>query len=203
MKKVTTLLVALFVATLFVGKANNATAQDNVVKINPAGAIIGNLSLAYERVLNDKSTVQLGLSYLSKTYKTDFGFGLGSYETKYSGFGITPEYRYYLTNDSKDVPRGFYAGAFARYFTFKAETIWDDATITGSEVTYTTVGGGISLGHQWLFGDVFALDLGIGPWFRSVSSDVDSDGDDDTEPDFSFANDGVGFRFVFALGVAF
>lgn len=116
-------------------------------------------------------------------------------ETKFSGFGITPEYRFYLS-ESKDVLNGFYVAPFLRYQNFKLED-----EFTNDEATLTTFGGGVLAGHQWIFKERFSLDTFIGPSYLGGSVDVEGDAEED---DFSTgALNGFGVRVGVTFGIAF
>ena len=73
-----------------------ATAQSNVFKINIISPVVRTASVFYERALNDQSSLQLGFFYS----------GYSGNDTKFRGFGITPEYRFYLSETP--APAGFF-----------------------------------------------------------------------------------------------
>src|SRR3954465_13279130 len=102
MKKIYTLIICLCVL-------NNIKAQQNIVKLNVAGLLLTNVSLQYERSLNEKSSVALGLSFLPErslpgtiSKKDDSGH---AQDFKLGGFALTPEYRYYFKGNG---PKGLY-----------------------------------------------------------------------------------------------
>jgi hypothetical protein len=201
----------LFAATSF--------AQKNVVKTNFFGLFAGSYTLAYERVLNDKMSVQLSVGY--RTYKfASADFGSYSVKDSYSGPTIVGEFRYYVTNASKDVPRGFYVAPFARYATYTEKVVASSSTYSGNSYNYTTkwtnssIAGGVVLGYQWLIADVVSIDLFAGPQYKTRSvGNVTTTYQDGTTytydgSTYTFANtkgltSGVGLRAGVGVGVAF
>ena len=154
----------------------------NVIKINILSPIVKTFNVQYERALTTSSSLQLGFFYS--------GFSTG--DTKFSGFGITPEYRFYLSNS--DAPAGVYIAPFVRYQSFKVE---DD--VTASKADFTVFGGGVILGKQWIFKEKIVLDIFLGPTYSSGNVDVTS-GTDTFETD---AFDGFGLRTGISFGFKF
>ena len=169
------ILVAIFSSTA-------VFAQQNVVKINILSPIVKTINVSFEHALSETGSLQLGLFYTG--YSVD--------ETKFSGFGITPEYRFYLS--SSPAPDGFYVAPFARYQSFK---LTDD--FTDSEGKFSAFGGGLVIGRQWIFKERISLDLFLGPQFISGNVDV-TDGEDSFNVDVF---DGFGLRTGITFGVAF
>jgi len=200
-------IVCIIAVALFTLTGTQAIAQENVIKINPFKAIIGGLGFQYERVLSDKTSAQVEFSFFKKTFGASVSIGSSSVgsETVYSGIGFGGEYRYYITNASRDVPSGAYVGPYISYDTFK-QTVKNSVNAGGTgddldvETSIGSFGVGGQIGWQWLIGDVFAIDLNLGVGFRSVSDNSD---DSDSDINFSLANNGIGLKSSFALGYAF
>lgn len=184
MKKITVLVFAI--VCLMAGRQSHA--QENVVKFNIFSPIVKTFNVAYERVLNENSTAQLGLAIT--------GIKIG--DTKFSGLQVTPEYRYYLTGDS--APDGTYIAPFVRYsnFTLKVE----GGGITTDEADFTSFGGGAVIGRQWLLGDsdLISFDIFLGPTFSSGNIKVKSGNSASFE---TGGFEGFGLRFGVTLGLAF
>ncbi len=184
----------LLVVAFAIAFINTSKAQENVIKLNPLGLIFGSLSVGYERVLNDNHSAQVNINFIT--------FKVG--DNKFSGFGITPEYRFHFGNHEN--PKGFYAGPFIGFNTFKwtyedsyfdnnFNLITEDADVS---VTSFSIGG--IIGHQWIFGEAFALDLNLGAGYNMASFDTD---DDDADPNFGLAASGILPRLGLAIGYAF
>lgn len=146
MKKLILVFTISTVATLFSG---NAIAQ-NVVKINIFSPIVRTASVFYERAVDQNKSFQLGVFYT----------GFGSEGTKFSGYGITPEFRFYLS--TSDAPEGAYIAPYLRYQSF---SITDKET--DAKGKYASVGGGLLVGKQWLLKDKISLDAFVGPAFNA------------------------------------
>lgn len=160
--------------------ASGLFAQKGIVKVDPFGLLIGQINAGYEHVLNEKSGIELGLSYYN--YNVSFN---GAAEEGFSGIGGYAMYRIYFAK-ALDAPRGLYA----------APRIGFGATSSSvSDQTNTRLAFGGLVGHQWVWpkdGDAgFTLDLGIGIAYRTNNN-----------ADISF-NDGIGPSLRVAIGYAF
>lgn len=154
------LLAIVSIAFTFKGSAQE---YQNVVKINPLGALFGSANVAYERALNEGSSVVIAPS---------FGL-LKSAGFKYTSFGIGAEYRFYFSKE-KSAPMGFYAGPGAG-FNF-GEAKWDDSNNDNSNKTSFS-GFNVKgiIGYQWIWSSGFTLDLNGGIQyldFKFKDSDV-------------------------------
>jgi len=180
--------------------ASAAHAQSNAIKINIFSPLVRTVSIFGEHALNENSSAQLGFYY------TRFSVG----DTKFGGFGITPEYRYYL---SDEVMNGFYVAPFLRYqsLTMKLDdyrSYYYDVngnyvpTSSSPKATLSTIGGGLLIGYQRVFKKRITFDSFIGPSFNSGSIKVKSGGaNENVFETGSF--DGFGVRLGITLGVAF
>lgn len=171
-----------------------AQAQNNIVKVNVLSPVVSTGSFFYERTIADDKSLQLGLFYT--------GFGIG--DTKFSGFGITPEFRKYLSS-SKQAPEGFYLAPFLRYQSFNLKTEYNDWSSDGekntAEATFNTIGAGVLIGKQWIFADRFVLDTFFGPNYNAGNVKAK---DGSTEDQFETgAFGGFGIRTGIALGLKF
>jgi len=179
MRKIQTLAVVAFAVM-----ANVAIAQTNAIKINLLSPVARTLNLAYEKAISDNGSFQLGFFYS----------GAKVSDTKISGYGITPEYRFYLSQTP--APNGFYVAPFLRYQSFKAEDKTDNTT---NKATVSQFGGGVVVGRQWVFKERVTFDMFIGPKYQNTSIDVTSGSD--TFSGSLFSNFGI--RGGITLGIAF
>lgn len=180
-------LLALFSLLLLTFTANHhLKAQETrfILKTNPLGLAFGSFNAAYEQALTDKASFVVGGNvYFGKIF-----------DVKTTGFGAFGEYRYYITNEKKDVPEGFYVGPTG---TFGFVNIESEDEILGVPVeseSYSggTIGIGGVIGYQWIFDSQVVLDVGIGPQYTFALFDAG-------DLDYS------GFlpRLTLALGYAF
>jgi hypothetical protein len=186
----------IFMAVAFFAMAAGAAqAQSNVVKVNVLSPVVSTASVFYERTIAEDKSLQLGLFYT--------GFSVG--DTKFKGFGITPEFRKYLSS-SKEAPAGFYLAPFLRYqsFNLKMEESdeWSqDGETTTSEATYNTFGGGLLIGGQWVFADRFVLDTFFGPSYNAGNIKAKDGANEESFETGAFG--GFGIRTGVALGIKF
>jgi Protein of unknown function (DUF3575). len=191
MKKV--LFVAL---TVVMFSVSSVLAQDNpknVFKINLGSLAVSTFNFQFEHAVAEKQSLQLGFFYT--------GFKVS--DTKFSGLGITPEYRFYMSQ--KGAPKGFFMAPFLRYQNFKLTNSTTDFT-TGETIDekakLSTFGGGAILGFQGLIGNVVSIEVFAGPSYNAGSVKVETEGG--SSSDFSLGSfSGFGVRAGFTVGVAF
>ncbi len=186
MKKTLFFALALFAITSFQTTVFAQSEVKNIFKVNLLSPIVRTGSFFYERVITEKSTAQLGFFYT----------GWSSSGTKIRGFGITPEYRFYVSN-SKQAPQGFFVAPFLRYQNLELTT---DAA--AEKATLTAFGGGLVIGGQWIFSERISLDVFGGPSLNSRRFKATTNGT--TEEDFTLTGFGsFGLRFGVTVGIAF
>ena len=172
-------IFTLLVGLAFFSATSGVQAQSNVVKLNLFSPIVKTVSVFYENAFSENKSAQLGFFYTGTS----------------TGFGITPEIRFYLSETV--APEGFYAAPFIRYQNF-------DLTeeITDSKATLSNFGGGLLIGKQWLFKERIVLDAFIGPSYVSGSIKVENSG---TDEDIFVTGvlDGFGVRAGLSFGIAF
>lgn len=157
---------------------SSAVQKSNVVKIGIVSLIGLDPHIAFERVLTDKTSVNVTVAFIG--FKDDIPFTDIEGEevntdvaTKISIFTVTPEYRIYLSK--RDIPRGFYVGPYLRYARYNMDFSTSVATTNDNGEPETvsvlvdggmnTLGLGAQLGVQWVIADVVTIDwsfFGIG-----------------------------------------
>ena len=174
-------LVLIFLC-LILNNAWSQNEQKNIIKINPLSFFLATGSAFFEHKIDDKHSWQLGLAYV----------GFTSLSIKYSGFNITPEYRIYF---HKDALSGMYVGPFLRYQNYN---LTNDMQATAK---YTSFGGGVLLGRQWVYRKGFVLDAFVGPIYNGGQLSNVSDAAIFSKPGFGI--DGLGINGGLALGFGF
>ncbi|MGZ5191263.1 MAG: DUF3575 domain-containing protein, partial [Flavisolibacter sp.] len=158
--------------------------NSNAIKLNPLSLAFLTGNVQYERAVGANTSAQLGVFYS----------GLSFSGIKYSGLGITPEFRIYF-GGSKQALNGVYAAPFVRYQSFKIED-----KETGDKTSFTTMGGGATIGWQKMWNSGFVLDIFAGPSYSSAKFKNDSDDDTfDVQGGFT----GFGVRTGIAIGFGF
>ena len=189
MKKIALTIIALCMLGSF---ASQAQVKKNIVKTSLSAPLFRTYVLAYERTLNADMAVQLGFYYLD--WKTS-GTGL-------DGFAITPEFRYYLS-ENREIPNGAFIAPFLRYHNYKGESA--DLEPTDPEYAKASVsilGGGLVVGVQRVFKDVISLSAFIGPSYSTANISYE-DNDESVNLDFGAFDGGFGVRAGINIGVAF
>jgi hypothetical protein len=185
MKKISLLLVCFMFTTLMFAQSE----KKNIVKTNIISPLFRTFHLNYERAFTEKVSGQLGLMYFA---------GLDRNDTKFNGFAVTPEVRLYPKGTALE---GFFLGLSPRYQSFKLETTTESFDDNGNPVkntnkaTLRSMGAGLVVGGQWIFGDIVSLELYGGPSFNSSKIKVESGSEDD------FNTTGVGSRFGLRFGL--
>jgi len=183
----------LLAAALLAGSASAASAQNTVVKANIFSPLVKTGSFFVEHAVGKHHSIQLGGLF------TKWSAG----DTNLSGFALTPEYRLYLS-DSKPALQGFYVGPFLRYQNL---TLSQDYVSTGgggkAEATLSTYGGGVVVGHQWLFKQRFSLDTFLGPSYNGGSIKINESSTDTNVSFDAGVFNGFGIRSGVTFGIAF
>ena len=201
-------LALLFSALMLASLCKAQTEKKNIIKVNFLSPIASTLSLFYERKVSKSLSLQLGLAYTgaSVTGTSSITFNSNTItetsKTSINGFYVTPELRYYLSD--KDAPQGFFIAPYLRYQNFGLSTKYTgtQSGIPESKATFSSFGGGVLIGGQWIFKDRISLDVWGGPSYNNANFKVTA-GDKD---DFILGNLGIsnfGLRFGATVGVAF
>ncbi len=186
MKKV---LLTLIAVSIIGSGVIQAQEKQNLLKTSLTSVFFKTYVLAYERVLNQDMSVQLGGFYM--------GWSVG--DAKLDGFAITPEYRYYLS-ESKNAPSGGFIAPFIRYqnYSFKSQDL-EPTDPSYGEGSLSAIGGGLLIGYQRLFKETISLSAFIGPSYNSSNISYESNED---AFDFDLFN-GFGARAGVNVGIAF
>jgi hypothetical protein len=168
-----------------------ANAQDgtpaNVVKLNPLGFLFGAGSVAYERALNEKSSIVIAPQF--------GGFKFGG--IKYSSAGIGAQYRLYFSK-TNTAPEGFYAAPNVSYVGGKIKYDAVDEDGNKEKDKFSSFGIGALAGKQWIFNSGFVIDLNAGFSYQSFNYKNDED-----VTGINLKGSGVFPRLGFAVGYNF
>ncbi len=174
-------------------RISESSGYNNLIKINPLSLIAATGSFAYERVLNEQMSGQLGFLFTRYSGRITDGRTL-------SGFAITPEFRYYLTGAA---PQGFFVAPFLRY---RRTSLVGDVTVQGRTFEGTlqidNFGGGVLVGGQFVLGERISFEGFIGP---TVTGRNYNFSEETTERDYDVPNffSPVWFRTGITIGFLF
>ena len=182
----------------FNANAQKDEVRKNVINLNLTSLAIAHYGLSYERVVAERMSLRLGAQLAS------YSLSAGDNKFDMSGWGILPEFRYYVSK--KGAPRGYFVGAFVpvRSYTFKG-SVTDGAEKYEGQIKLMSFGVGFVTGPQWLLGNRVSLAIPFGFSFGSASWTSELKSTSGTvKSDISVPLLG-GFmpRFAVELGVAF
>ena len=156
MKKV---FVVLAFLTAIGGAKAQETGRSNAIKLNPLSLFLATGNVSYERAVGESKSLQLGVFYSSFTLS----------DLKYTGYGVTPEFRFYFAG-AREALNGVYVSPFVRYQSFSLAY-----KSTDDKASFTTIGGGATIGWQKMWDSGFVLDIFAGPSYSSANFKTDTD----------------------------
>lgn len=161
-----------FILMIIAGFSTSLLAQKNSVELGLGGLAVGSFNLRYERLITQKSSLQLTVSPLypkkfniEDNVYSDIDINEATFDNgKITGITVIPEYRFYL--GAGEGMRGFYVGPYLRYtnYGFKVNGTIENEPGSAS-LRLSSLGAGIQIGAQWLIGDHFTIDwhiIGLG-----------------------------------------
>jgi len=161
----------------------------NIVKVNTAALLLSNISLLYERKLNEHWTVLTGAGCRwGGSVPKAFGLGdviVTSKSAGITGFSFTPEIRYYFNFcECGGSPSGLYAGLYGRFTKYYGDlrfNVWNGSEYYEALVTSNLreFGGGLQLGYQFIFKQRWTVDfMFAGPRLSTYKIKADLESDD-------------------------
>ena len=184
----TLILAILLMPTTAHAQTDTLSSRKNSLKVNSLGMVLKNVSLLYERSLNEHWSVQAGAAYrwggnIPKT------FALGNIivdgkSKGIRGYSFTPEVRYYFNMcECGRAPTGLYAGLYGRITRLYGDVafnVWtgEEYVDVASAGNFREYGLGLQLGYQFTIKDRFLVDLMFaGPRMSTnkIRFSVDSD----------------------------
>ncbi|MGZ8506583.1 MAG: DUF3575 domain-containing protein [Bacteroidia bacterium] len=169
--------------------------QYTVIKLNPLSLIVAkNTSIFLERKLTNSLSVQLGANYFSVKKTGILNLDIGKYDCIFdiSGFGFTPEFRWYLLSSPHLVyaPKGIFIGSYLRYMNYNTITSYSnnylDEKINLKSHLYSF---GLTSGLQLIKNNI-GMEVFIGPNLNYIDRKIISSSTsvNETQLDFSDSN---------------
>jgi hypothetical protein len=154
------------IITILLGITMNAMAQKNVIKAGLPNIFYGEYQLGYERMINNRQSIQLKAGYFQPVSSFLIDEKLFQFTNEYriegvnGGFQTSLEYRFYMTGTEK--PSGFYVAPYARIA--QLSMLYTDKLTPNNldfnvDATATIMGLGAQLGYQWLIKDRVCIDF--------------------------------------------
>lgn len=169
------LIVGLFTAQNSLAQEQKMVTPDtgkNLIKLNIGSLVLKTFSVQYERGINKKISIGLGLRIMPKgslpfaTSSKSIDDQLASLEL--NNIAITPEIKFYF---GKGAFKGFYVAPFLRYANYNASIDYRFDSNNTIEVmplrgTLNTFTAGVLLGAQWRIANKIYFDWSIfGPQY--------------------------------------
>jgi hypothetical protein len=195
------------------GQVEKKEAPATVLKLNPLSLLVATGNVQIERRLGDRFSGQFGINFGRPKLKVYAPNLLKP--VQYTLFTLTPEIRYYISFQKRQVPRGPYLAAYLRFHRVgkQYEIIAYDPdqfqnVLVEAHVRTTAFGGGFLLGYQFFFKDHFGLDLFIGPKYGHANSNYEyecpnCDGDERTAEKPGISYSGLDIRAGVGIGYGF
>jgi hypothetical protein len=149
----------------FLFLAGALSAQESIIKLDIHAPVARTGVVSFEHVLNENSSLGLSVLFCDRS-------DLWVSEGYISRLAISPEYRFYLTEDLA-APQGWYLNALLRYQHLRSEigyTLFspeNGADYVVDVYDKDTFGMGIGIGYQRIFKNKVAVDLHMGTLFNS------------------------------------
>jgi hypothetical protein len=195
------------------GQTGVVQSPRTILKINPLSIFVTTFNVQVEHRLSTRFSGQVGFAVGGPTVSV---YSPNLIEPiDYTLIGITPEIRYYLSFQKREVPRGPYLGTYLRFQ--KARKSYpviaydpDFFQEKETEVTYRikSAGGGFVLGYQFFIKKRIAVDLFLGPKYSFAKAHFaiecpTCDGDERPalKPGMTF--DGLDLRAGLSVGYGF
>ena len=185
----------------------------NVVKLNPLSLFVATLNVQAERRIGDRFSVQLGAN--AGAPALDIYAKMLPAPIHYKFVGLTPELRYYLSFEKRQVPNGPYLGAYLRFQRVQKRygiQAYDPDSLQDRpievRVSHNVLAGGFLVGYQFIFKNHLILDLFIGPRYGRATSKYQTlcegcDGDERTAAKPGIHYSGIDLRAGIAFGYGF
>lgn len=169
MRNLQTTILALFfifLASYHLQAQDNTLSKKNIIKLNITSPAIATFALGYERVLDDLKTFQISAFYRNRP-SNDINL-----IEAVQGWGITPEVRFYLSNQ-KIAPQGFFIAPYATYQQYQTEQeTFNNSFFEIRQEVSSVFGLGFIFGGQWVFKEIITVDLWGGPGYYFTDTEI-------------------------------
>jgi hypothetical protein len=188
MKKFNLFTLLILVSISFTSMAQ----KKSVAKLGLLGLGAKNIRLSYEHVLSPRFTAQLSFATLvRRDMPAMFTEGIAGQDgsgnatgntdrldyATFGGWNVMPEFRIY-SKKKEGAPAGFYFGPYFKYNNYSIKLGGIDNGNTYDAIgRFTSVGGGINIGCQWVIKDIVTIDwnfLSIGANLGKLTLEYES-----------------------------
>ncbi len=171
---------ALFAQTSWQPKLNN-TSKQNTIKINPINPFFGQYQLAYERMLNEKFSIQLEGGVISRTQN-----GLiKDVRSEKNGFIALPAMRYYFYRESDEEPM-FYFSLNYRFRKLHERFTDNEYYLYSHHYNRTYNGAGLTIGAQYYMFNLISMEVFGGLQYGFVKESYQFDNSSVNQSDYEY-----------------
>ncbi|MFK7771328.1 MAG: DUF3575 domain-containing protein [Saprospiraceae bacterium] len=178
LRKITALLTFCILAfSMNAQEADQKTAQDklSIIKFNTLGVFGGQYQFAYERVIKPKLSLQLSAGLLAGSSNASVSISGNNYkyDNTRQGIIIVPEVRFYPNGNAG---KGLFFSGFGRFRNVKKDLTDYSSGDSGIEQNLsrervtTTIGGGGTIGYQWIKSNGLSFDIFVGVGYKTRKS---------------------------------
>lgn len=156
--------MTLFISMILIGMTGNLKAQEeaisnrHIIKVKPLS-----FEFAYEQMVNDFLGIQTNIRIFPVSIGTDED------RVSFANYRIMPEARFYVAS-RKGAPQGFFVAPFVKagLSVVSAKTTSDSDLTEKAKFKGTSLGGGLTLGWQWVKKSGFSIDTQFGWGYTST-----------------------------------
>ncbi len=157
----------------------NNSSKQNTIKINPVNPFFGQYQLAFERMLNEKISIQIEGGLISRS-QSGLSYNIKSEK---NGFIALPAFRYYFYRESNDEPM-FYFSANYRYRQLHERFTDNEYNTYSHNYTRYYNGLGVTIGGQYFMFDLISIEVFGGLQYGRVTESYRFDNVNITQTDF-------------------
>lgn len=169
---------------------NNESNRKHSLKVNVLGALNRMASLSYENALSTNKSLQIGITYGKSRFMGDA-----------LRMSVTPEFRFYLSGLENGLV-GFYTAPYAKFQVINDKETTDDGNVH-TDTKYQALGGGLTIGRQWIAKKGFTVDIFGGAGYNPIVKVVNSQSTHPTSSPSSENAWRLDVRLGLSMGLAF
>ncbi len=143
--------------------SESCTAQSQtVIKMDVVSLFKKGVQISYEKVLNESRSIQISAAFSSQS----------DFLNKTQAFGVSPEYRFYMSN-WEEAPNGFFVAPTIAYaYVRQSSSLF---SLYSTSVSVHVIGLGLNVGYQKLINDKISLEAALGPVYYTAFATASSD----------------------------
>lgn len=146
-------------------RAQKKKTLKNIISLHPFQLIDGTVALGYELAIDKKNSARIivGASTVDQSSFYDSGI------SNFNQFYVEGNFKFFFKTETNYAPIGFFAAPFLSYRAGKYDYDVPLLATPESDLTISSIGGGVVVGYTWLFFDAMTVEVngGVGQQFVS------------------------------------